>query len=173
MRCKLSQDGRNYNPSTRAVQRVATVHWLNGNEVGIAVENATVIKPMRKGYLDKSQFHQPFLSYVVPRDGRDPSCAIHKKLREQKNKREEAQTKGSCQRQTERGAYKGPNGLFLRFWNQMTVQKFKRPTRMDASGLWCTSDEDSWGAEGDSGEDFNVGATYTQRPRAGAQSARR
>ena len=54
---------------------------MNGNEVGIAVENATVIKPMRKGYLDKSQFHKPFLSYVVPRDGRDPSCAIHKKLR--------------------------------------------------------------------------------------------
>ena len=78
-----------------------------------------------------------------------------------------------AERQTERGACKGPNGLFLRFWNQMTVQKFKRPTRMDASGLWCTSDEDSWGAEGDSGEDFNVGATYTQRPRAGAQSARR
>ena len=31
-----------------------------------------------------------------------------------------------------RGAYKGINGPFLRFWDQMTVQKFKRPTRMEA-----------------------------------------
>jgi hypothetical protein len=57
----------------------------------------------------------------------DKKIAANRKAKEKRLK-----DKADARDRLKRGAYKGINGPFLRFWDQMTVQKFKRPTRMEA-----------------------------------------